>query len=132
MDFKKTFEFSVTVTNEDLDEFNHVNNIRYIQWIQDIAKAHWKQIATEDIYNSYFWVVKKHIVDYKASAHLYDEVKITTKFMDAQGATAKSIIEMHNNSTQKILLKAETTWCLMAKQTKRPTRVTKEIDAILN
>lgn len=68
MDFMKTFQF--TVTKEDLDELNHVNNIRYIQWIQDIAKAHWQQIATDDIYNSYFWVVRKHVVAYKASAHL--------------------------------------------------------------
>ncbi|MDO6596947.1 acyl-CoA thioesterase [Oceanihabitans sp. 2_MG-2023] len=127
----KTFQFTVTVTQEDLDELNHVNNIRYIQWIQDIAKAHWQQIAPDAIYNSYFWVVRRHVVDYKSSALLNDRVNITTKFMDSQGATAKSIIEMHNDSTQKLLLRAETTWCLMGKETKRPTRVTKEIDEIL-
>ncbi|MBU2938796.1 thioesterase family protein [Lacinutrix sp. C3R15] len=127
----KTFEFTVTVTQEDLDELNHVNNIRYIQWIQDIAKAHWQEIATEDIYKAYFWVVRRHLVDYKASAHLHDQVKITTKFINSYGAAAKSIIQMHNKSTQKLLLKAETTWCLMQTQTKRPTRVPKEIDEIL-
>ncbi|MFD2824565.1 acyl-CoA thioesterase [Lacinutrix iliipiscaria] len=131
MDYKKPFQHTVIVSHDDLDDLNHVNNIRYLKWIEDIARAHWKQIASEEIYNSYYWIVRQHLVDYKASAHLHDEVIITTKFLNCNGARAKSIIEMHNNSTGKLLLQAETVWCLMAVQTKRPTRVTEEIDKIL-
>ena len=132
MDYIKNFELTLTVTQEDLDEINHVNNVRYIQWIQDIAKAHWKQIASEEVYSTYFWIVLRHCVDYKGSAHLNDEIRISTKFINSKGATAKSIIEMHIKDTNKLLLQAETTWCLFDVKTKRPTRVTEEISNILN
>ena len=35
------FETSRIVKTNDLDELNHVNNIRYVEWVQNIAKAHW-------------------------------------------------------------------------------------------
>ncbi|MCJ7756968.1 MAG: thioesterase, partial [Gillisia sp.] len=31
------YEIGIKVTKEDLDELQHVNNVRYVQWIQDIA-----------------------------------------------------------------------------------------------
>ena len=62
------FEQSITVTQDDLDDLNHVNNVRYVQWVQDIAKAHWMQNTSEDILDSYFWVVVSHHIEYKGSA----------------------------------------------------------------
>jgi len=40
------YEMELKVTKEDLDELQHVNNVRYVQWIQDIAKAHWENVSS--------------------------------------------------------------------------------------
>ena len=35
-----SFEQTLTVTSDHLDELKHVNNVQYLQWVQDIAGAH--------------------------------------------------------------------------------------------
>ena len=37
----KTLAQEITVSKNDLDDLNHVNNMVYINWILDIAKKHW-------------------------------------------------------------------------------------------
>ena len=32
------------VIKEHLDDLNHVNNVQYLYWAQEIAKAHWQKI----------------------------------------------------------------------------------------
>ena len=34
------------VTESDLDERAHVNNVVYLRWVQEIATAHWRALAT--------------------------------------------------------------------------------------
>lgn len=38
----KTYSEAFDVVPNDLDDLNHVNNIRYVEWIQEISKRHWK------------------------------------------------------------------------------------------
>jgi len=40
------FEKSVSVMPEDIDEQNHVNNTVYLRWVQEVATAHWRAIAS--------------------------------------------------------------------------------------
>ena len=42
------YEMEIRVTKDDLDELQHVNNVRYVQWIQDIAKVYWKNRAEKE------------------------------------------------------------------------------------
>ena len=42
------YEHSFTVTAGDIDQQGHVNNVRYVQWIQDVAVAHWQAWATPE------------------------------------------------------------------------------------
>ena len=100
----QVYEKYITVNKNDLDELNHVNNVRYVQWIQDIAKAHWEQNTTKNIRDSFFWVVVNHFIEYK------------------------SPVEMHKND--KLLVKAETVWCLLSVSTNRPARITEEIKSL--
>ena len=38
------FETNYYVVTSDIDELNHVNNVVYLQWIQNIANLHWTQL----------------------------------------------------------------------------------------
>ena len=38
------FEQKIRVTAAHLDELQHVNNVQYLQWVQDIAGAHWQSL----------------------------------------------------------------------------------------
>tara|TARA_R110002049_G_scaffold309212_1_gene518691 strand:+ start:14379 stop:14768 length:390 start_codon:yes stop_codon:yes gene_type:complete len=122
-----TYQTEITVTKEDLDELNHVNNIRYVEWVQAIAKAHWQQNVTPEINAAYFWVLIKHCIEYKSEALLNDVIILKTYIEKSSGVKSKRIVEITNKNTQKRIAKSETTWCLMASETKRPARITTEI-----
>ncbi|MDO7599401.1 MAG: thioesterase, partial [Flavobacteriaceae bacterium] len=40
----KKYTQEVTVTESHLDQLQHVNNVQYLQWVQDIAGAHWQSL----------------------------------------------------------------------------------------
>lgn len=126
----QVYEKSLTVTKDDLDELNHVNNVRYVQWIQDIAKAHWEQNVTKSIKDSFYWVVVNHFIEYKSPAFLNDQILIKTFVNKSEGITSTRVVEMYNDD--KLLVKAETVWCLLSTVTNRPTRITEEIANLFN
>ena len=66
----RIFESIITVTEKDLDELNHVNNIRYVEWVQEIAKQHWLKKASQDTLENFFWVMTNHCIEYKNEAYI--------------------------------------------------------------
>ena len=58
----QTHEKLITVTLDDLDQLHHVNNVRYVQWVQDIAEEHWLLKTSAEITDAYFWVLLKHSI----------------------------------------------------------------------
>ena len=42
----QVYEQSRVVESQDIDHLNHVNNIRYLEWIQAMARAHWTSVTT--------------------------------------------------------------------------------------
>jgi acyl-CoA thioester hydrolase len=123
----KIYEQILQVKPDDLDELNHVNNIRYIQWVNDIAKAHWTKLATQDMLQNYFWVLINHHITYKSQALLNDNILLKTFVKSSEGVTSTRIVEIYNNDTQKLLATSETKWCFMDAKTKKPARINSEI-----
>ena len=128
----QTFAKTIAVTKKDLDDLNHVNNVRYVQWVNDIAKAHWEQNASTTILNNYFWVLIKHTIEYKASALLDDSILLKTYVTKASGVTSTRIVEIYNKKTKVLLAKSETNWCFMSTSTKKPTRITDDVVNLFN
>ncbi|MEM8506774.1 MAG: thioesterase family protein [Bacteroidota bacterium] len=115
------------VSQKDLDELNHVNNIRYLEWVQEISKAHWQK-ATEDVeVGEYLWVVKKHTIMYHQSAVLNDEIKISTRVLEWRGPVSTRFVEIKNNKSQQLLVSATTEWCLLKAETWKPARAPEHI-----
>lgn len=117
----------IKVKQSDLDELNHVNNVVYVQWIQDAAAAHWNNVASNEIKEKFFWVVIRHEIDYKLPALLHDEIIAKTWVHDYHGPKSTRIVQIIRKHDDRILVEARTTWCLMDATSKRPTRVAEEI-----
>lgn len=120
-----------TVAADDLDEFQHVNNVRYVQWIQDIAKEHWEVRATEELKKDFFWVVVRHEIDYKKQAFLGDELLIETFVGDTTFVTSDRFVNIRNTNGQ-VLVAAKSSWCLLDTRTKRPTRITDDLRRVFH
>tara|TARA_R100000935_G_scaffold58078_1_gene93788 strand:+ start:1107 stop:1511 length:405 start_codon:yes stop_codon:yes gene_type:complete len=126
-DTPEIFEKEITVKASDLDELKHVNNVQYVQWIQDIAKEHWEKRASVEILNTYFWVVIRHEIDYKKQAFLNDELVIQTFVGDHTHVTSHRMVNIINKETNEVLVDAKSTWCLMDYKTKKPVKISEEM-----
>jgi len=126
------FETQIIVTKDDLDELNHVNNVRYVSWVNDVAKLHWEKNSKVDMRSKYYWVLLSHFIEYKSSAFLNDLINIKTYVTKSKGVTSSRTVEMYNSNTHKLLVKSETNWCLMDSSTNRPTRINEEIVKLFN
>lgn len=125
-----TQEITVGVT--DLDELQHVNNVQYVQWVQNIAEAHWKSRATDIILKNYFWVLVKHCIQYKSEAKLNDVILLKTYVVKSEGLTSTRKVEMYHKTSGKLIVSSETVWCLMSHDAKKPARIPADIENLFN
>lgn len=124
------FEKEIQVQQEDLDDLHHVNNVRYVQWIQDISKEHWQNKAPKSLKEGIIWVVLTHHITYKSAAKINDRIKIRTYIANTKGATSTRIVEMFDAITNVPIVHAKTEWCMLNATTFKPMRVSEEIQNI--
>ena len=121
------FEQIITVSKNDIDQLNHANNIKYVEWVNEVAAAHWNNNSNEVLRKNFFWVLISHKIDYKSECLVGQEVKIKTYVKVSEGFKSVRVVEFYNLNTHKIASVSETTWCLMNSQSRRPTKITDEI-----
>jgi acyl-CoA thioester hydrolase len=123
------FEMIVPVLPDDIDEQNHVNNTVYLRWVQDVATAHWRALASPNAQENIAWVVLRHEIDYKMPALFGDEVVLRTWVGKASRLTFERFTEIRRSGDRQLLSKARTLWCPINAQTSRPMRVSTEVRA---
>ncbi len=109
-------EIRVTVGDPDLDANGHVNNVRYVQWLQDVAWDHSRTVGWgEERYAAagVYWVVREHRVRYLRPAQLGDEVRVWTWVKRFGKATAFRGFRILRASTGERLVEAETDWAMV-------------------
>ena len=121
------FQQIVSVKPADIDERNHVNNTVYLRWVQDIATAHWKSLASSDAQEAVGWVVLRHEIDYKTPATLDDTILLRTWVGQATRLTFERFTEIRRARDHQLLSKARTLWCPVNAKTGRPMRVSAEV-----
>jgi len=121
------FEMIVPVLAADIDEQNHVNNIVYLRWVQEVATAHWRAVASPKAQEAIGWVVLRHEIDYKIPAARGDEVALCTWVGKATRLTFERFTEIRRNHDNQILSRARTLWCPIDAQTGRPVRVPADV-----
>jgi acyl-CoA thioester hydrolase len=121
------FEMIIPVLPGDIDEQNHVNNTVYLRWIQDVATAHWRAVASPKAQETIGWVVLRHEIDYKGPATLGDEMVLRTWVGTATRLTFERFTEIRRNRDGRLLSEARTLWCPIDAPTGRPVRVSEEV-----
>jgi acyl-CoA thioester hydrolase len=118
-----------TAGPEHIDELGHVNNAVWVQWIQQVAVAHWDAVADPKHKDAYFWVVVRHEIDYLRPAHEGDHVTARTWIGDAlQGARSERVVEFIGPDG-KHCVRSKTQWAIIDKSLGRPVRVPAEVVA---
>ena len=120
----------IQVKQTDLDELQHVNNVRYLEWVQEVSKEHWENVVEKEVLDQIIWVVRNHNITYYEGALLHDSVEIVTEVIEWKGPISIRLVTMKNNKTDKILVKAITEWCAVHPKTLKPIRVPADIHTL--
>jgi acyl-CoA thioester hydrolase len=122
------FSHSYRVLPEDIDAQGHVNNVAYVRWIQDVAVAHWFSVASDEMRKKFSWVVIRHEIDYKKQAFENEEITISTSVGEPTRISWERFTEIKRG--KDLLCKARSIWCLIDRETSRPTRITSQMKEI--
>ena len=120
---------SFTAGPEHIDELGHVNNAVWVNWIQDMATAHWEAVAPQAHQQAYVWVVTRHEIDYRGNIALGERVDAVTFLPEGPtGARFDRRVDF-TNAAGKIIVSAKTTWALIDRASGRLMRVPKDVAA---
>lgn len=121
--FTQTF----TAEPQHIDELGHVNNSVWVQWVQEMATAHWSALADPAHQEQYFWVVIRHEIDYRANIASGQSAIGTTYIPgDPKGAKSIRMVEF-TDADGKPLVTAQTTWAMLDRAAGRLARVRPEV-----
>jgi len=114
---------------EVIDSQGHVNNVAYVQWMQDAAIQHTKSVQADRIAteSSTMWVVRRHEIEYLRQVFVGDELQIETYIDDVQRATSVRRYVFTNSNTGKIVAKGRTDWVCLDIDSGRPCSIPPEI-----
>ncbi|MDG2194161.1 MAG: thioesterase family protein [Polaribacter sp.] len=126
---RNIFTYQHTVTEDELDTLHHVNNVVYVQWIQDVSIKHWQDLTNNKPDPNYVWVVTRHEIDYKKDAILGDKITFKTWVGETKGVRSIRHVEIYREHV--LLVRAQTVWCMLDVKTLRPTRITESVLKVL-
>ncbi len=122
-----TFTRTFTASPEHIDALGHVNNTVWVQWIQDLATAHWDNTARPEDHEAFYWVVVRHEIDYRGNIGPGESVTGTTWIEGpAQGATSLRRVDFTASAGRR-LVSAATTWAMIDRASGRLARVRPEV-----
>ena len=123
------YELAIAVTPADIDELGHVNNVVYLRWVQEAAVAHWQAAATEAQQAELAWVAVRHEIDYKHPAMPGDRLIARTWVGTSDRANFERHTEILRGCDRRLLARARTLWCPIARATGKPTKVDESVRA---
>ena len=121
--FEKTF----TAAPHHIDVMGHVNNAVWVQWIQDMATAHWDAVARPEDRAAVVWLVVRHEIDYRGNIAQGESATATT-WIEGEPKGAKSLrrVDFHD-AAGRLVVSAATTWAMLDRASGRPLRIRPEL-----
>lgn len=117
--------FPISILPADIDFMGHVNNARYLNWVQDAVVSHWQKLAPPSAVAAHLWVALKHEITYRKPAFLDDDVIATVVLEKVEGVRAfySTLIKRGED----VLAEVKSSWCCLDAQTLRPARIAKDV-----
>lgn len=126
--YTKTF----IIPENAIDENGHVNNVAYVQWMQDIAVEHYESIGgtrpTQLVGAT--WVVREHRIEYLLPAFAGEAIEIKTWVENIRRVRSLRKYEFIRKTDGKTLVKGETDWVFVDMQTGAPRAIPDEVSKV--
>jgi acyl-CoA thioester hydrolase len=121
------FTLAFTAAPEHIDMNGHVNNMVWLEWVQDIATAHWETVASPEHIDRYAWFVTRHEIDYRGNIKRGDSVTAHTFIPDPpQGARFVRCVDF-TDEAGRTLVGVRSVWAMIDRASGRPVRIPPEV-----
>lgn len=121
---------TLEVGPDDIDELGHLNNVRYVQWVQDVAIAHSASVGLD--FAAYqrlrgVFVLRRHEADYLRSQLLGTKLRARTWLSNLRAVQVDRHIEFLVDD--KVVFKSLTRWVYIDLERERPARIPQPVQA---
>jgi acyl-CoA thioester hydrolase len=123
------FRHEIQVTPDMVDRNGHVNNVTYVQWMQDTAVAHARTSGCTQVTQMLgaTWVVRTHHIEYLKPVFAGDTIAVLTWVANFRKVRSLRKYKLVRASDQAIVAEAETDWVLVKASTGRPRPIPEEV-----
>lgn len=127
---EQIYQKTITVGSELIDRNGHVNNVVYVEWMQELAIAHARSWDVDELMvkQGTSWFARKHVIEYFRPVHLDDHIEARTWIESAERVKCLRRYEFLRNG-QKVA-SGETEWVYVDVSTGRPRRIPEEMHTI--
>ena len=111
----------IVVNDEHLDQNNHVNNVQYVQWVEEMAKEHWDILKNSTPFADDFWVLSDHHIQYKKQVFKGEVLTLKTYPEKPEGIRQPRKVEFYRG--EELVVDSRTLWVLIDKGTQKIKRI---------
>jgi acyl-CoA thioester hydrolase len=117
------------VADDAVDANGHVNNVAYVQWMQDVAVRHFTAIGGIEAMRAAggTWVARSHRIEYLSPAFAGDRIEVRTWVAALRRVRSTRRYEFVRPTDGAILAQGETDWVFVDVATGRPTSIPEPI-----
>lgn len=115
------FEKKIQVTEEHIDGNNHVNNVQYVKWVEEIAGEHWDSVKYTLNFPDDIWMLLDHHIKYKKQVYLGDVITVKTYPKSPEGIRQPRKVEFYCNDT--LVVDSLTLWVFIDNETQKIKRL---------
>jgi len=103
------------VTEAMIDGNRHVNNVVYVQWMQDVAIAHSEACGGHAAMEAAggTWVARSHHIEYLKAAYLGDVIVACTWIAETTKVRSMRRYEFRRAADDVLLARGETEWVFL-------------------
>jgi acyl-CoA thioester hydrolase len=129
-----TYVHKLVVPQSAIDENGHVNNVVFVQWMQDAAIAHSDSVGMTPVMRRMgaTWVVRRHTIEYRREAFAGDEIEVRTQVVDCRRVSSRRQYEFVRVKDGTVLARGETDWVLIDLEQFAPVQIPEEIKALFS
>ncbi len=122
------------VPEDAVDQNGHVNNVVYVQWMQDVATLHFDAIGGTRAQQKAgaAWVVRSHKITYLKPAFAGEAVTAQTWVSNFRRALSLRCYRFLRKCDDTLLAEAQTDWVLVDVKRGRPMKIPDEIRTLLS
>lgn len=123
------YKHSITASDKFVDENGHINNVQYIQWMQEAAVHHSDSVGCTELTKTdgATWVVRTHNIEYLRPAYAGDKITVLTWISNVRKIRALRKYKFIRDSDGSVLATGETDWVYIDTKNGRPRSIPEKV-----